>query len=93
MPSVFANASNGSGDYVIAFSTVSENRISYRVEQSTLEVKELHNDKISPLFLAVIEATEEAILKSLFTAETMEGNGNIIEAFPKEKILKMMKED
>ena len=84
-------ASNGSGDYVIAFSTAKENRIPYHLKNEVLQINELHNDKMSPLFLAVIEATEEAILNSLFTAETMEGNGYKIEALPKEKIIELMR--
>ena len=84
-------ASNGSGDYIIAFSTAQENRIPHDSKNEVLQIKELHNDKMSPLFLAVIEATEEAILNSLFMAETMEGNGHKVEALPKEKIIELMK--
>ncbi len=81
-------ASNGSGDYVIAFSTAEENRIPYTVATSEMELKELHNDKMSPLFLATIEATEEAILNSLVAAETTIGrDGHKIEALPIQKII------
>ena len=59
-------ASNGSGDYVIAVSTAAENRISYQSSSSIQEVEVLRNAAISPLFLATIEATEEAIINSLF---------------------------
>ena len=83
-------ASNGSGDYVIAFSTAKVNRVPYDAKEPVLVLNELHNDKLSPLFMAAIEATEEAILNSLFMAETMEGNGHRIEALPKEEILKHM---
>jgi len=83
-------ASNGSGDYVIAFSTTENLRIPYRVEQDHLEQKVLHNDRMSPLFLATIEATEEAILNSLFAAEDMEGNGRTVEALPIKKVLEIM---
>jgi D-aminopeptidase len=83
-------ASNGSGDYVIAFSTAKENRVTYQSPNAVIQINELHNDKMSPLFLAVIEAAEEAILNSLFMAETMEGNGHTIEALPKKKILQMI---
>lgn len=87
-------ASNGSGDYVIAFSTAKENRVPYQTKETVLEFSELHNYKISPLFLAVIEATEEAILNSLFTAETMRGNkGHTMRALPKKEILKMLIEE
>jgi D-aminopeptidase len=82
-------ASNGSGDYVIAFSTAAGLRISYSAKSGTLEKTEsLRNDDMTPLFLAVIEATEEAIINSLFAAESMTGrDGNSVEALPKEKIL------
>ena len=53
--------SNGSGDYAIAFSTHPDCRIPYRAEAPVRTVSELENDQISPLFLAVVEATEEAI--------------------------------
>ncbi|MDX8340308.1 P1 family peptidase [Draconibacterium sp. IB214405] len=83
-------ASNGSGDYVIAFSTATENRIPYSVETPVMELKELHNDKLSPLFLATIEATEEAILNSLVAAKTTSGrDGHTIEALPIKKILEL----
>jgi D-aminopeptidase len=85
-------ASNGSGDYVIAFSTCEELRIAYSSKSQTLEnADQLRNDDMTPLFLAVIEATEEAIINSLFAAETMEGrDGNIVEALPREKVLQMI---
>jgi len=86
-------ASNGSGDYVIAVSTAKESRISYQ-NKSLFEQKQvLKNEAMTPLFLATIEATEEAILNSLFAAKTMTGrNGHQIDAIPKEKILKIMRD-
>lgn len=84
-------ASNGSGDYVIAFSTAEELRIPYRSNSPFLEKKVLRNSAMSPLFMAVIEATEEAILNSLFAAETMTSNGITIEALPIKKVLEIMK--
>jgi D-aminopeptidase len=86
-------ASNGSGDYVIAFSTAEGLRISYSAKSGTLEKSEtLRNDDMTPLFLAVIEATEEAIVNSLFAAETMIGrDGNSVEALPKEQVLEWVK--
>ncbi len=85
-------ASNGSGDYVIALSTAKENLIPYKSDTMYHEKKELRNDDLSPLFLATIEATEEAILNSLFAAETMTGrDGHTIEALPKDKVLELMK--
>ena len=83
-------ASNGSGDYVIAFSTAY--RIPHEITQRTMSVTLLHNDTISPLFLAAIEATEEAIVNSLFMAETITGTqGHTIESLPKEKVLELLK--
>jgi len=86
-------ASNGSGDYVIAVSTATECRIPYQSKNPIQTIPILRNEAMTPLFLATIEATEEAILNSLFAAETMTGrNGHTIEALPKEKVLKMLRE-
>ncbi|MCH7657676.1 MAG: P1 family peptidase [Bacteroidetes bacterium] len=83
-------SSNGSGDYVIAFSTV--NKIPHRSDSMVHTIKILRNDQMSPLFRAVIEATEEAILNSLFTAETTTGfKDRKVEALPVVKVLKIMK--
>ncbi len=67
--------SNGSGDYVIAFSTVP-------VERS---VPPVPNARMSPLFQAAIEATEEAIYNSLFLATTVRGHRGTVEALPLEE--------
>ena len=50
------------------------------------------NDAISPLFLAVIEATEEAVYNSMFKATTMTGNGHTVEALPIAKTVAILKE-
>ncbi|MFM1878865.1 MAG: hypothetical protein RLZZ241_1731 [Bacteroidota bacterium] len=85
-------ASNGSGDYVIAVSTATENRIPYSPQGITSAVNTIHNDYMSPLFLAAIEATEEAIWNSLFMAETMVGkDGRRVEAVPRDLILELVK--
>jgi D-aminopeptidase len=85
-------ASNGSGDYVIAVSTAKENLVPYQSKSLFQENKELKNDAMSPLFLATIEATEEAILNSLFAAESMTGrDGHEIQALPIDKVLEIMK--
>jgi D-aminopeptidase len=81
--------SNGSGDYAIAFSTAPELRI--RPGGTVREVKLLANDAMSPLFLAVIEATEEAVYNSLFRARTMTGNGRTVEALPLERTLEILR--
>ena len=85
-------ASNGSGDYMIAFSTAKDNRIPHSTKESILKQGLLLNDETSPIFMAAIEATEEAIINSLFTAETMSGfKGSKVNALPKEKVLPILK--
>ncbi len=85
-------ASNGSGDYVIAFSTHQDVRINLDDDGSTLTNKELKNAEVTPLFLATVEATEEAILNSIFMAETMEGhNGSRMEGIPVEEVMEILK--
>lgn len=83
-------AHNGSGDYVIAFSTDSTIRVVHNPAGAKQNFTVLHNDAVSPLFMAAIEATEEAIINSLFAAKTMEGNGNKVEALPVEKVMELM---
>lgn len=83
--------SNGSGDYVIAFSSHPELRIPYQSEEKTQSVEILSNDYMSPLFMGVIEATEEAIINSLFKATTMNGrDGHQVEALPLDKLLPLL---
>jgi D-aminopeptidase len=72
-------ASNGSGDYAIAFSTS---------RQPTALVS---NDGMSPLFLAAIEATEEAVYNSLFKAKSVTGRGHTAEELPVEKTIEILK--
>lgn len=85
-------SSNGSGDYVIAFSVAPELRIPYSSELSLLNSELLPNDKLSPLFMAVIEATEEAILNSLFMAKTTEGyRGHTVKELPVDQVLEILK--
>ena len=83
-------ASNGSGDYVIAFSTHPDLRIPYQSSSPFLEQKVLRNSAISPLFLATIEATEEAIINSLFAAKTIKYKKRVVKALPIEKVLEIM---
>lgn len=84
-------SSNGSGDYTIAFSTNTYNRIPYNAKEHELKTKEVVNDHMSPLFLAAVEATEEAIYNSLFMANDMVGQkGRIIKALPIDKTLKIL---
>jgi D-aminopeptidase len=83
-------ASNGSGDYVVAFSTDATIRVKHNSEALLQQGNVLVNDAMSPLFMAAIEATEEAVLNSLFMAETMKGkNERTIEALPINKVLQL----
>ena len=59
---------------------------------SASPIEDFPNDQVSPLFEAVAEATEEAVLNSLFKAETTSGNGVTIEALPLEPILHAWRE-
>jgi D-aminopeptidase len=87
-----SSASNGSGDYAIAVSTAEQVRIHSSDKSPTRKVEVLTNDAMSPLFQAVIEATEEAIYNSMFKATTMTGNGHTIEALPIDKTVEILKE-
>lgn len=84
-------AHNGSGDYVIAFSTDSSLRVLHQPSFPKKNVSLLNNDAVSPLFLAAIEATEEAIINSLFAARTTISCGHTVEALPVEKVMSLMK--
>jgi len=85
-------ASNGSGDYVIAFSTSPDVRINTDSDGDIIAMNELKNSAMTPLFLAAVEATEEAILNSLFLAETMSGeNGRTMKALPVNEVLEILK--
>ena len=78
-----ASMSNGSGDYVIAFSTAEEVRRTPDRRRQVWSYPEVPNGHLSPLFQASIEATEEAIYNSLCQAGTMTGyKGRTIHALP-----------
>lgn len=82
-----AAMSNGSGDYVLAFSTAPEVRRNRITSGQLRATQELPNDQLSPLFQAVIEATEEAIYNSLCMAATMHGyQGRVVHALPLQTI-------
>jgi D-aminopeptidase len=87
-----SSASNGSGDYAIAFSTAQHVRIHVNDKALTRNVEVMTNDAMSPLFLAAIEATEEAVYNSMFKATTMTGNGHTVEALPIEMTVEILKE-
>jgi D-aminopeptidase len=83
-----SSMTNGSGDYAIAFSTA--NRITASEKVRSIQV--LGNDAMSPLFQAVIEATEEAILNSLFKATTITGKEKrTVEALPIDRVKEMLR--
>ena len=89
-----AAGSSGSGDYAIAFSTSPDVRIkplSQNERNTPRNVKSLANDATSPLFLAVIEATEEAIYNSLFKATTTTGRGRTVEALPLDRTVEILR--
>lgn len=87
--------SNGSGDYAIAFSTSNDVRI--RVVTNPVDrnaprnLKSLPNDAMSPLFLAVIEATEEAVYNSLLRAHTVTGRGRTVDALPLDRTFEILR--
>ncbi len=87
-----SSASNGSGDYAIAFSTAPQVRIHASDKALTRNVEVTTNDAMSPLFLAAIEATEEAVYNSMFKAKTMTGNGHTVEALPIERTVEILKQ-
>ncbi|MBI4539846.1 MAG: P1 family peptidase [Gemmatimonadetes bacterium] len=90
-------AGNGSGDYVIAFSTAGSVRrgpsgFADRPAEKPRSIEDVLNDAISPLFEAVVEATEEAIYNSLFRATTVTGyQGRMAEALPVAETLEILR--
>lgn len=86
-----SSASNGSGDYAIAFSTASQVRIHTSDKSLTRHIEVLTNDAMSPLFEAVIESTEEAVYNSMLRATTVSGNGHTVQALPIDKTVAILK--
>jgi D-aminopeptidase len=89
-----ASGSNGSGDYAIAFSSSPDVRIGPLAagqRNAPRSLKSLSNDSMSPLFLAVIEATEEAIYNSLLRATTVSGRGHTVEALPLDRTIEILR--
>jgi D-aminopeptidase len=84
-------ASNGSGDYVVAFSTDDSSRIPHQPTGIILLKKDLDNDAVTPLFMAAIEATEEAIVNSLLAAQTTKGrDGHVVQSIPMDKLIPIL---
>jgi D-aminopeptidase len=86
-----AAGSNGSGDFAIAFSIADSVRIRPGFNRNPAFTQLLSNESMSPLFLAVIEATEEAIYNSLFRATTTTGRGHTVEALPIDRTLEILR--
>jgi len=89
-------ASNGSGDYVIAFSTAviafsTANGVRRSTTPGVHTVEDLHNSSMSALFEATVEATEEAIYNSLLKAVTVTSNGRTVEALPVEATVEILR--
>jgi D-aminopeptidase len=78
---------NGSGDFAIAFSTTVRTR---HGETEARPLLLLPTDALSPLFEAALEATEEAVLNSLFRATTMSGSGETVEAIPVDRVREIL---
>jgi D-aminopeptidase len=81
--------SNGSGDYVIAFSTAESVR--RRAGGPTRSEAHLTNDALTPLFQAVAEATEEAIYNSMLKAVTTSYGTNTVEALPIDRVVEVLR--
>ena len=83
-----SSASNGSGDYALAFST--NEKVRRAVNATRLTTEELANEQMSGLFEAAVEATEEAIYNSLFEATTTTGNGHTVQAIPLDRVREVL---
>lgn len=82
--------SNGSGDFAIAFSTAKDLRVAHGSTAITPRPT-LPTEAVSPLFEAVLEATEESVLNSLFKAESMTANGRTVKALDIDKVRELLK--
>ena len=91
-----SDMSNGSGDFVIAFSTSGlVRRVPLSAQRpgaarGTRSTSDLSNDDMSPLFEGVIEATEEAIYNSLFMAMSVTQRGRTVEAIPLDRVREIL---
>ena len=84
-----SSASNGSGDYAIAFSTANDVRRTFGAER--LQTTELANDQTSALFQGSVDAVEEAVYNSLLMATTESGNGQTVQALPLDKLRPLLR--
>ncbi|MCR6626852.1 MAG: P1 family peptidase [Pseudoxanthomonas sp.] len=85
-----SSASNGSGDYILAFSTAESVRRAF--DAPRLETSELANEQMSAVFQASVEAVEEAVYNSIFMATTVSGNGETVEAIPLDRVRQILKQ-
>lgn len=85
-----SSASNGSGDYALAFSTAASVRRAFDAPRHT--TTELANEQMSGVFQASVDAVEEAVYNSLFMATTVSGNGYTAEAIPLDRVRKILDE-
>jgi D-aminopeptidase len=83
-----SSASNGSGDYALAFST--NEKVRRAANATRLTTEELANEQMSGLFEAAVEATEEAIYNSLFEATTTTANGHTVQAIPLDRVREVL---
>lgn len=83
-----SSASNGSGDYALAFSTAAQMRRAFGKPRQA--AAELANDEMSALFQATVEAVEEAVYDSMFMATTVTGNGETVEAIPLDRVREIL---
>jgi D-aminopeptidase len=83
-----SSASNGSGDYALAFSTAASVRRAY--DAARLQTAQLANEDMSALFQASVDAVEEAVYNSLFMATTVTGNGKTVEAIPLDRVREIL---
>jgi D-aminopeptidase len=83
-----SSAANGSGDYVIAFSTAREVRRAWDAKRLT--TTELANEEVSGVFEGAVEAAEEAVYNSLFMATTVTGNGHTVQALPLDRVREIL---
>lgn len=84
-------ATNGSGDYAVAFSTAESVRRTPERRRSVAGIRELPNGDMSPLFQAAVEATEEAVYSALFAAESMTGHRGRVEELPVDSVSAVMR--
>jgi D-aminopeptidase len=80
---------NGSGDYALAFSTNTDVRRTAERRAHPSPIVDLPNEQMSPLFEATVEATEEAVINSLFAATSTDGNGHHVDALPVDQVIKL----